>query len=226
MQQCQRIRKSAKPTQSALCGPVSQRRRSASRSRAAVKTNPPCARRCSTMFGSVRWGSVSRKRTQLRRGSRCRKVQQSSTKCRKVQRRGNVQTNPPRAARARSVRPFPPRVRVPAVAHQRISTTGTIGVAIIGSGGIALANHLPGFALCPRHASVVALCDTDPAVLDARRRQRTGITRRFTDYQQAARRTPTSTPSSSPRPTTCTPPIALAAVDGRASTCCARSRSR
>ena len=42
-------------------------------------------------------------------------------------------------------------------------TVSTIGVAIIGSGGIALANHLPGFALCP-DTKVVALCDSNPDV--------------------------------------------------------------
>jgi predicted dehydrogenase len=40
-----------------------------------------------------------------------------------------------------------------------------IGVAIIGSGGITLQNHLPGLALCPQ-AKVTALCDTNPAVLE------------------------------------------------------------
>jgi len=42
---------------------------------------------------------------------------------------------------------------------------GTLGVAIIGTGGISLQNHLPGLALSP-DAKVVALCDADPAVLD------------------------------------------------------------
>ena len=35
-----------------------------------------------------------------------------------------------------------------------------IRVALIGTGGIALANHVPGVALCP-DAQIVALCDID-----------------------------------------------------------------
>jgi predicted dehydrogenase len=58
--------------------------------------------------------------------------------------------------------------------------TGTIGVGIIGSGGIALANHLPGFALCP-DTRVVALCDANPAVLEKASRQ-SGITATYADY--------------------------------------------
>lgn len=48
-----------------------------------------------------------------------------------------------------------------------------IGVAMVGCGGIALGNHLPGLALCP-NAKVVALCDNDPAVLQ-RARQQIGV---------------------------------------------------
>jgi predicted dehydrogenase len=58
----------------------------------------------------------------------------------------------------------------------------TIGVGIIGSGGIALANHLPGFALCPG-ARVVALCDSDAAVLE-RARAQTGIAAVHADYRE------------------------------------------
>ena len=61
-----------------------------------------------------------------------------------------------------------------------------IGVAIIGCGGITLQNHLPGLALCPE-AKVVALCDTDPAVLQ-RARQLSGVNACFADYQEALRR--------------------------------------
>ena len=49
----------------------------------------------------------------------------------------------------------------------------TIGVAIIGCGGITLQNHLPGLALCP-DVKVVALCDVNPASLETARQQ-TGI---------------------------------------------------
>jgi predicted dehydrogenase len=65
-------------------------------------------------------------------------------------------------------------------------TTGTLGVAIIGSGKIALANHLPGFALCP-DVRVVALCDSNPAVLEAASRQ-TGISVTDTDYREVLKR--------------------------------------
>ena len=58
----------------------------------------------------------------------------------------------------------------------------TLRGGIIGSGGIALANHMPGFALCPG-AQVVALCDSDPATLERASRQ-TGIAATFTDYRK------------------------------------------
>src|SRR5947209_4059829 len=61
-----------------------------------------------------------------------------------------------------------------------------IGIAIIGSGGIALANHLPGFALCP-DAKVVALCDTNPKVL-AEASQKSGIKATYEDYREALKR--------------------------------------
>ena len=58
-----------------------------------------------------------------------------------------------------------------------------IGVAIIGAGAIALANHLPGLALSPQ-ARVVAVCDSDRATLE-KARQQTGVEALYTDYQQA-----------------------------------------
>jgi predicted dehydrogenase len=61
-----------------------------------------------------------------------------------------------------------------------------IGVAIIGTGQIALANHMPGFSLCP-DTKVVALCDNNPAVLEAASRQ-TGITATYTDYHELLKR--------------------------------------
>src|SRR6185437_9380790 len=60
------------------------------------------------------------------------------------------------------------------------------GVAIIGTGGIALANHLPGFALCP-DTKVVALCDANAAVLE-KAKQSTGITVASTDYRDIIKR--------------------------------------
>ena len=61
-----------------------------------------------------------------------------------------------------------------------------IGVAIIGTGQIALANHMPGFALCP-DTKVVALCDTNSTVLEAASRQ-TGITATYADYHELLKR--------------------------------------
>src|ERR1700760_4407161 len=57
----------------------------------------------------------------------------------------------------------------------------TIGVGIIGCGGIVLQNHLPGLALCPE-AKLVALCDTNAAVLQ-KASQQTGITATFSKYE-------------------------------------------
>jgi predicted dehydrogenase len=58
-----------------------------------------------------------------------------------------------------------------------------LGIAIIGTGKIALANHLPGVALS-RRAKVVALCDSNPQTLAAAAQQ-TGISRAYADYRQA-----------------------------------------
>ncbi len=62
----------------------------------------------------------------------------------------------------------------------------TLGVAIIGSGGIALQNHLPGFALCP-DTKVVALCDTNPATLE-KASAATGIKVTFTEWRDVLKR--------------------------------------
>jgi predicted dehydrogenase len=45
-----------------------------------------------------------------------------------------------------------------------------LNFAIIGTGGITLQNHLPGLALCP-DVHVHALCDANPATLEAARQQ-------------------------------------------------------
>jgi len=58
----------------------------------------------------------------------------------------------------------------------------TIGVALIGTGGVALANHLPGIQLIPG-AEMVALCDTDRNVLE-RAAHDSGITRAFTTVDE------------------------------------------
>ncbi len=62
----------------------------------------------------------------------------------------------------------------------------TIGVAIIGAGGIALANHLPGLALCP-DTKVVAVCDADPATLE-KAKATTGASIASTDWKDVVTR--------------------------------------
>src|SRR5882724_844665 len=84
-----------------------------------------------------------------------------------------------------------------------------IGIGIIGSGGIALANHLPGFALCP-DTKVVALCDSNPKVLQEAS-IKTGITATYSDYNEANKRSDVNavviaTPNAFPAP------IAFAAI--------------
>src|SRR5512145_2009687 len=62
----------------------------------------------------------------------------------------------------------------------------TLGIAIVGCGGITLQNHLPGLALCPE-TRVTALCDAVPATLE-RARQQTGVKVVSTDYLEVVRR--------------------------------------
>jgi predicted dehydrogenase len=95
--------------------------------------------------------------------------------------------------------------------------TGTIGVAIIGAGGIALANHLPGLKLCPQ-ARLVALCDSDRATLD-RAAAATGVANLFTDYQQAINHPDVSAVVIA-TPNVLHPPIALAAIAARKHVLC------
>lgn len=61
-----------------------------------------------------------------------------------------------------------------------------IGVALIGSGGIALANHIPGIALCPE-ARLVALCDSNPATLE-KASLATGVKNIFANYEDVLKR--------------------------------------
>jgi len=58
----------------------------------------------------------------------------------------------------------------------------TLGIGIIGCGGITLQNHLPGLALCP-DVRVAALCDSDPATLE-RARTATDCAVTTPDYTQ------------------------------------------
>jgi predicted dehydrogenase len=85
----------------------------------------------------------------------------------------------------------------------------SIGVAIIGCGGITLQNHLPGLALC-RDVKVVALCDTNPACLEAARQQ-TGVTVGSTDYNEIVKRDDVQAVIIA-TPNITHPPIALAAM--------------
>jgi predicted dehydrogenase len=62
----------------------------------------------------------------------------------------------------------------------------SIGVAIIGCGGITLQNHLPGLALCP-DTRVVALCDANAATLEAAKQQ-TGVLVGSTSYEDIVKR--------------------------------------
>lgn len=61
-----------------------------------------------------------------------------------------------------------------------------IGVAIIGTGAIALANHVRGLALCPA-AGLVALCDIDRAALE-RASIQTGVSATYADYHELLKR--------------------------------------
>jgi len=62
----------------------------------------------------------------------------------------------------------------------------TIGVGIIGCGGIALQNHLPGLELCP-DTRLVGLCDNDDGVLE-RAVQQTGAPVHTQDFNELIRR--------------------------------------
>jgi predicted dehydrogenase len=62
----------------------------------------------------------------------------------------------------------------------------TIGVAIIGCGGITLQNHVPGLAICA-DTKIVALCDTDAACLQ-KASQQTGVNVTTSDYNEIVRR--------------------------------------
>lgn len=62
----------------------------------------------------------------------------------------------------------------------------TLNFAMVGCGGIALQNHLPGLALCP-DVRVHAVCDTDAATLE-RARGQTHAPVSGTDYREIVRR--------------------------------------
>jgi predicted dehydrogenase len=105
----------------------------------------------------------------------------------------------------------------------------TLGIGIIGCGGITLQNHLPGLALC-RDVRVTALCDADPRTLE-RARVETGcdvITTRYEDViaRDEVHAVIIATPNMLHYPIAmaaiaagkhvlCEKPIALAAADAR-----------
>src|SRR5688500_15367351 len=62
----------------------------------------------------------------------------------------------------------------------------TLGIAIIGCGGVTLQNHLPGLALCAE-TKLVAICDSNAAALETASRD-TGITTTSTNYEEIVRR--------------------------------------
>lgn len=67
-----------------------------------------------------------------------------------------------------------------------MSPAHQLNFAIIGCGGIALQNHLPGLALCP-DVRVTALCDTDAATLE-QARQQTGVAIASTRHSDIVKR--------------------------------------
>lgn len=62
----------------------------------------------------------------------------------------------------------------------------SLNFALVGCGGITLQNHLPGLALCPG-VRVHALCDANPATLEAARAQ-TGAAVTSQDYREIVQR--------------------------------------
>jgi predicted dehydrogenase len=85
----------------------------------------------------------------------------------------------------------------------------TVKVAIIGSGAIALANHLPGLALCPQ-AQLVALCDNNPTTLEQAARE-VEVPHTFTDYNELLQKADTDAVIVT-TPNFTHAPIALAAI--------------
>jgi predicted dehydrogenase len=85
----------------------------------------------------------------------------------------------------------------------------SLGVAIVGCGGVTLQNHLPGLALCP-DTRVVALCDTDPATLE-RARQQVDVKVASSNYEEIVTHDDVDAVIIA-TPNVTHPPIALAAI--------------
>jgi predicted dehydrogenase len=85
----------------------------------------------------------------------------------------------------------------------------TLGLAIVGCGGVTLQNHVPGLALCP-DTRLVALCDSDPATLE-RARQQTGVGVTSTDFEEVIARDDVHAVIIA-TPNFTHPPVALAAI--------------
>jgi predicted dehydrogenase len=81
--------------------------------------------------------------------------------------------------------------------------------AIIGCGGVTLQNHLPGLALCP-DVRVTALCDANPATLEAARQQ-TGAPVATTNWEEIVKRDDVHAVIIA-TPNVLHPPIAIAAA--------------
>ncbi|HZR38522.1 MAG TPA: Gfo/Idh/MocA family oxidoreductase [Ktedonobacteraceae bacterium] len=84
-----------------------------------------------------------------------------------------------------------------------------VGVGVIGVGGISAHVHLPGLRLCPQ-AEVVALCDSNAALLEQRAKTY-GVTRIFTEYDDLLQ-DPAVDAVVIATPTVLHAPIALAAI--------------
>ena len=78
------------------------------------------------------------------------------------------------------------RVPFPGLLRNLRRFMSSIGVGIVGCGGISLQNHLPGLALCP-DVKVVALCDANPEVLQ-RAREAAQVELIFSDHRELLKR--------------------------------------
>jgi predicted dehydrogenase len=85
----------------------------------------------------------------------------------------------------------------------------SIGIAIIGCGGVTLQNHLPGLQLC-KEVKLTAICDINPATLETARQQ-TGVTAVSTNWEDIVKRDDVQAVIIA-TPNVSHPPIAIAAA--------------